>query len=124
MMLIWIYCTSRASLLVSVRRMYSPLKTRLKIVIDLLAIGKFFTLIICMLVYVFASPEHPDAPFNLMSAVKYKVNILLLDIRIMAAQASLDVIVLLSPVPLLWKLKNLPMHRKWQIFALCGFGAR
>ncbi|KAF3938729.1 hypothetical protein ABW19_dt0201230 [Dactylella cylindrospora] len=40
----------------------------------------------------------------------------------MAAQVSVDTIVMLSPVPLLWKLKMLPRKRKGQILALCGFG--
>ncbi|KAK6360081.1 hypothetical protein TWF730_006235 [Orbilia blumenaviensis] len=120
--LIWIYCTSRASLLISIRRMYSPIRTRLKFLIDFLAIGKFFTLVICIFAFIFQVPQHPEAPFNLVSALKNGVDILAADIRLMAAQSAFDTIIMLSPIPLLWKLKNLPRRRKWQILALCGFG--
>ncbi|KAK6504557.1 hypothetical protein TWF481_006498 [Arthrobotrys musiformis] len=120
--LIWIYCTSRASLLISIRRMYSPIRTRLKFLIDFLAVGKFFTLVICIFAFIFQVPQHPEAPFNLVSALENDVNILAADIKLMAAQSAFDTVIMLSPVPLLWKLKNLPTRRRWQIFALCGFG--
>ncbi|KAK6528588.1 hypothetical protein TWF281_009827 [Arthrobotrys megalospora] len=120
--LIWIYCTSRASLLISIRRMYSPIRTRIKLLIDFLAIGKFFTLIICVFAFIFQVPQHPEAPFNLISALKNGVDILAADIRLMAAQSAFDTIIMLSPLPLLWKLKNLPKRRMWQILSLCGFG--
>ncbi|KAK6501016.1 hypothetical protein TWF506_003771 [Arthrobotrys conoides] len=120
--LIWIYCTSRASLLISIRRMYSPIRTRLKFLIDFLAVGKFFTLIICIFAFIFQVPQHPEAPFNLVSALKNGVNILAADIKLMAVQSAFDTVIMLSPLPLLWKLKNLPRRRRWQILALCGFG--
>ncbi|KAF3089331.1 hypothetical protein TWF569_003194 [Orbilia oligospora] len=120
--LIWIYCTSRASLLISIRRMYSPIRTRLKFLIDFLAVGKFFTLVICIFAFIFQVPQHPEAPFNLVSALKNGVNILAADIKLMAVQSAFDTVIMLSPIPLLWKLKNLPRRRRWQILALCGFG--
>lgn len=122
LILIWIYCTSRASLLISFRRMYTPLQTRITMFIDLLAISKFFTLVICILVFVFAVPERPDAPFNLRVALQYGANILEVDVRLLAAQVSIDTFIFLIPLPLLWKLKNLPKRRIWQIRVLFGFG--
>lgn len=120
--LIWVYCTSRASLLISIRRMYSPIRTRLKFLIDFLAVGKFFTLVICIFAFIFQVPQHPEAPFNLVSALNNGVNILAADIKLMAAQSAFDTVIMLSPLPLLWKLKNLPKRRRWQTLALCGFG--
>ncbi|EPS43037.1 hypothetical protein H072_2970 [Dactylellina haptotyla CBS 200.50] len=120
--LIWIYCTSRASLLISMRRMYSPIHTRIKFLIDFLAVAKFFTLVICIFAFVFAVPQHPEAPFDIGSALKNGANILESDIHLMATQAAFDTIILLCPFPLLWKLKNLPRRRFGQIMAFCGFG--
>ncbi|KAF3906895.1 hypothetical protein ABW21_db0209919 [Orbilia brochopaga] len=123
LVLIWIYCTSRASLLVSIRRLYSPIETRLKLIIDVLTVGKLFSLIICTCVFIFDIPHHPEAAFNLVSALKHGADFGKLNIRFMAAQAAFDTIILLLPLPLFWMLKHSPERRRTRcaIVCICGF---
>ncbi|KAK6359215.1 hypothetical protein TWF696_000379 [Orbilia brochopaga] len=123
LVLIWIYCTSRASLLISIRRLYSPIKTRIKLVTDILAIGKVFSLIACTFAFIFDVPQHPEAVFNLVSALKNGADFGKLNIRFMAAQAAFDTIILLLPLPLFWMLKHSPERRRTRaaIVCICGF---
>ncbi|KAJ6255910.1 hypothetical protein Dda_9369 [Drechslerella dactyloides] len=119
LVLLWIYCTSRASLLVSIRRLYSPIKTRIKLLIDILAIGKLFSLICCTFAFVFDVPQHPEALFDLESAVRNGADLLELDIRMLAAQAAFDTVILLLPLPLFWMLRGMPERRRTQTAIVC-----
>ncbi|KAF3928665.1 hypothetical protein AA313_de0209594 [Arthrobotrys entomopaga] len=120
--LIWVYCTSRVSLLISIRRMYSPIQTRLKCLIDLFIFGECIAFFICTFCFIFARPEHPETPFNLVAALKYSASTLKINIRLMAVQVAFDSIILFFPFPLLWKLRNLPRGRKVLITAFCSLG--
>ncbi|EWC48831.1 hypothetical protein DRE_00136 [Drechslerella stenobrocha 248] len=121
--IIWVYSTSRASLLVSIRRMYSPIKTKIKPFIDLLVAAKLVYLLVCVFALVFYTPRHPGVTFDLVASMRHEGDLLELSIRFMAAQPAFDTLLLICPFPLLWKLKHLPERRRALILWMCGLWA-
>src|SRR4051812_18786654 len=104
--------------------MYSPLRTNMKTFCDILAAGKLISVIVAPIGFVFAVPKHPKASFDFGEACLHGANPLRTDVRMLAIGIAIDIIILLSPLPLVSKLKMLPRKRKYQMIALFLFGIR
>ncbi|KAK6537115.1 hypothetical protein TWF694_011314 [Orbilia ellipsospora] len=120
---IWTYTITRISLLLSIRRLYSSFKTKMQLICDVLIFCKCLYCLGSFAALVFQVPDHPGVLFDIWKSTTYKARPMLPTIGICAAGVFLDILILLTPLPLVSKLKKLPTGRKIQIFIifLCGF---
>ncbi|KAF3903047.1 hypothetical protein AA313_de0208451 [Arthrobotrys entomopaga] len=120
---IWTYTITRISLLLSIRRLYSSFKTKMQLICDVLIFCKCLYCIGSFATLVFQVPNHPGVLFDIWKSTTYKARPMLPTIGICAGSVFLDILILLTPLPLISKLKKLPMRRKIKIFIifLCGF---
>jgi len=119
---LWTYSITRISLLLSIRRLYSPMRTRMQTVCDVLITMKIMCCIGGVLALVFVSPKHPGAIFDLYTSGKYRARPMTVTIGLCATTLTLDCFVLLSPLPLIPMLKKLSWKRQVQMFCICSFG--
>ncbi|EPS44917.1 hypothetical protein H072_1073 [Dactylellina haptotyla CBS 200.50] len=120
---IWTYTVTRISLLLSIRRLYSSFQTKMQVVCDVLIVCKFIYCLCSFAALVFQVPRHPGVLFDIWKSTIHKARPMNPTIGVCAAGLFLDFLILLTPLPLVPKLKKLTMRRKIQIFIifLCGF---
>ncbi|EPS40492.1 hypothetical protein H072_5637 [Dactylellina haptotyla CBS 200.50] len=118
LMSVWIYTLVRVSLLLSFRRLYSPLRTRMQKVCDILVFLKITNFILITAAMVFCVPDRPGIIFDLIGGLRNGADPMGLNIAMCATTFSLDCLILLSPLPLIRQLRYLPEKRKLQIFII------
>lgn len=119
---IWTHGLLRLSFLVSVRRLYSPIRTRMQHVCDGLLFGQVCATFASTFWAIFANPLHPNASWDLPTALRFNVNPVRATLGICIIGLVGDCAILTSPIPLVFRLKNITKRRKNQLIALVVFG--
>ncbi|KAK6343766.1 hypothetical protein TWF730_011353 [Orbilia blumenaviensis] len=120
---IWTYTITRISLLLSIRRLYSGFRTRMQLLCDILVACKLIYCLGSFAALVFQVPRHPGVLFDIWKSTIHRARPMKPTIGICAAGLALDCLILLTPLPLIPKLKKLKRTRQVQICVifLCGF---
>ncbi|KAF3079182.1 hypothetical protein TWF102_002959 [Orbilia oligospora] len=120
---IWTYTVTRISLLLSIRRLYSGFRTRMQLLCDVLVVCKLLYCFGAFAALIFQVPRHPGVLFDIWRSTIHKARPMNPTIGICAAGLALDCLILLTPLPLVPKLKKLKRIRQVQIciIFLCGF---
>ncbi|KAF3279016.1 hypothetical protein TWF970_004125 [Orbilia oligospora] len=120
---IWTYTVTRISLLLSIRRLYSGFRTRMQLLCDVLVVCKLLYCFGAFAALIFQVPRHPGVLFDIWRSTIHKARPMNPTIGICAAGLALDCLILLTPLPLVPKLKKLKRTRQVQIciIFLCGF---